>query len=62
MNKLAHDYDCTIKNVDYLTSGCSSFCDFQKEAVRECVDEGQHFKQTQSVNGYDVCFNCGGMS
>lgn len=55
-----HSSDCKNTEVNYFTSGCSPLgCDYYTEAVKECKDNGEHFRQLISDAGYDICYNCG---
>jgi hypothetical protein len=56
---LEHSDFCESQNAPYFNSGCDTECDYYREAVKECVDIGEHFRRIVSVNGYDVCDNCG---
>jgi hypothetical protein len=57
-----HDYDCKHQEYDFYTSDCGDFCEYRKEAVKECVELGEHFRMIATSGGGDVCFNCGSKS
>lgn len=59
---LKHDAFCEHPELDYLSSGCEDFCDYRKAETADCVAIGEHFKRIVSVQGQDLCFNCGGKS
>lgn len=56
---MKHDTFCEQQTAPFYTSGCEPFCDYYKEAIQQCKDEGEHFRRIVSENGYDVCHNCG---
>lgn len=60
--QLKHNHDCKNPSIPYYQDSCGDFCEYRQQAVKECVEAGQHFRGVISQGGYDVCFNCGGKS